>query len=113
MAGGIAVLAVFVRWERTAAAPMVPPALLRTPGFGRASAVYLLAYLAFAGFIYYVTLFFQNIQEWSALHTGLSWLLFCIPYFVVARPESGSRDGCRWPGRWGRAVSSPPPACSG
>jgi len=85
VAGGIAVLAVFVAWERRAAAPMVPPALLRTRGFGRACAVYLLAYLAFSGFIYYVTLFFQNIEGWSALRTGLSWLLFCIPYFVVAQ----------------------------
>ena len=85
VAGGIAVLAVFVAWERMAAAPMVPPALLRTPGFGWASAVYLLAYLAFSGFIYYVTLFFQNIEQWSALRTGLSWLFFCIPYFIVAQ----------------------------
>ena len=85
VAGGVAVLAVFTAWERRAAAPMVPPALLRTPGFGRACAVYLLAYLAFSGFIYYVTLFFQNVQQWSALRTGLSWLFFCIPYFVVAR----------------------------
>jgi MFS transporter, DHA2 family, methylenomycin A resistance protein len=85
VAGGIAVLAVFVAWERRTAAPMVPPALLRIPGFGRACVVYLLAYLAFSGFIYYVTLFFQNIQQWSPLRTGLSWLFFCIPYFVVAQ----------------------------
>jgi hypothetical protein len=64
---------------------MVPPSLLRTPSFGRACAVYLLAYLAFSGFIYYVTLFFQNIEGWSALRTGLSWLFFCIPYFLVAQ----------------------------
>jgi MFS transporter, DHA2 family, methylenomycin A resistance protein len=85
VAGGIAVLAVFVAWERRTAAPMVSPALLRTPGFGWACAVYLLAYLAFSGFIYYVTLFFQNIQEWSPLRTGLSWLFFCVPYFIVAQ----------------------------
>jgi hypothetical protein len=24
----------------------------------------------------------------SALHTGLSWLLFCIPYFAAARTEA-------------------------
>jgi hypothetical protein len=47
--------------------------------------VYLLAYLAFSGFIYYVTLFFQNADGWSALRTGLSWLFFCIPYFAVAQ----------------------------
>jgi len=85
VAGGIVILAVFVAWERRAAAPMVPPALLRTRGFGWACAVYLLAYLAFSGFIYYVTLFFQNIEQWSALRTGLSWLFFCLPYFVVAQ----------------------------
>jgi MFS transporter, DHA2 family, methylenomycin A resistance protein len=45
---------------------------LRTRGFGWACAVYLLAYLAFSGFIYYVTLFFQNIEQCSALRTGLS-----------------------------------------
>jgi MFS transporter, DHA2 family, methylenomycin A resistance protein len=85
VAGGVAVLAVFVVWERRAEAPMVPAVLLRTASFDRACAVYLLAYLAFSGFIYYVTLFFQNIEEWSALRTGLSWLLFCLPYFVVAQ----------------------------
>ena len=82
---GVAVLVVFFVWERRAAFPMVPPALLRTRSFGRACAVYLLAYLAFSGFIYYVTLFFQNADGWSALRTGLSWLFFCIPYFAVAQ----------------------------
>jgi Na+/melibiose symporter-like transporter len=64
---------------------MAPPALLRTRSFASACGVYLVAYLAFSGFIYYVTLYFQNVQRWSALHTGLSWLLFCIPYFVIAQ----------------------------
>jgi MFS transporter, DHA2 family, methylenomycin A resistance protein len=82
---GAAVLVIFFGWERRAAFPMVPPALLRTPSFGRACAVYLLAYLAFSGFIYYVTLFFQNADGWSALRTGLSWLFFCVPYFAVAQ----------------------------
>ena len=85
VAAGVAVLVIFFVWEHRAAFPMVPPALLRTRSFGRACAVYLLAYLAFSGFIYYVTLFFQNVDEWSALRTGLSWLFFCIPYFAVAQ----------------------------
>ncbi len=93
VAAGAAILAVFVVWERRAAYPMVPAALLRTPGYGRACAVYLLAYLAFSGFIYYVTLFFQNIDGWSALRTGLSWLFFCVPYFFVA--QLGKRIGQR------------------
>jgi predicted MFS family arabinose efflux permease len=89
IAAGVAVLVAFVRRERTAAWPMVPPALLRTPSFTSACAVYLLAYLAFSGFIYYVTLHFQNVAGWSPLRTGLSWLFFCIPYFAVA--QQGAR----------------------
>jgi MFS transporter, DHA2 family, methylenomycin A resistance protein len=92
---GIAVLVVFSVWERRVASPMVPPELLQTASFGRACVVYLLAYLGFSGFIYYVTLFFQNIEGWSALRTGLSWLFFCIPYFVVA--QFGERIGRRIP----------------
>ena len=93
VAAGVVVLVVFFLWERRVAYPMVPQALLRTKGFSRASAVYLLAYLAFSGFIYYVTLFFQNVEGWSALRTGLSWLFFCVPYFFVA--QLGRRIGRR------------------
>jgi MFS transporter, DHA2 family, methylenomycin A resistance protein len=82
---GAAVVIIFFMRERGTAFPMVPLALLRTRSFRWACAVYLLAYLAFSGFIYYVTLFFQNVDGWSALRTGLSWLLFCVPYFVVAQ----------------------------
>jgi MFS transporter, DHA2 family, methylenomycin A resistance protein len=85
IAAGVAVLAAFAAWERRTGSPMAPPALLRTRSFATACGVYLLAYLAFSGFIYYVTLYFQNAAGWSALHTGLSWLLFCIPYFAVAQ----------------------------
>jgi len=85
IAVGAAILVIFFVWEQRAASPMVPPALLRTASFSRACAVYLLAYLAFSGFIYYVTLFFQNVDGWSALRTGLSWLFFCLPYFAVAQ----------------------------
>jgi len=85
IAAGAVVLVTFAALERKTASPMAPPALLRTRSFAAACGVYLLAYLAFSGFIYYVTLYFQNVQRWSALHTGLSWLLFCIPYFAVAQ----------------------------
>jgi DHA2 family methylenomycin A resistance protein-like MFS transporter len=98
VAAGVLTLAAFFARERKAAYPMVPPALLRTPGFGRACAVYLLAYLAFSGFIYYVTLFFQNIEGWSALRTGLSWLFFCVPYFFVA--QLAKQAGRRLPAAW-------------
>jgi DHA2 family methylenomycin A resistance protein-like MFS transporter len=92
---GATILVIFFWWEHRAASPMIPSALLRTAGFSRACAVYLLAYLAFSGFIYYVTLFFQNVDGWSALRTGLSWLFFCLPYFAVA--QLGGRIQRRMP----------------
>jgi MFS transporter, DHA2 family, methylenomycin A resistance protein len=104
VAAGVALLIVFFWWEHKTAFPMVPPALLRTRSFGRACAVYLLAYLGFAGFIYYVTLFFQNVDGWSALRTGLSWLLFCVPYFVVAQLS-------RWVERWLSVASAVGSGC--
>ena len=104
VAAGVVVLVVFFLWERRAAYPMVPRALLRTPGFSRASAVYLLAYLAFSGFIYYVTLFFQNVEGWSALRTGLSWLFFCVPYFFIAQLG-------KWIGRWLSTASAVGSGC--
>src|SRR5215469_1427696 len=85
VAAGVAALAVFWAWERRATAPMIPRALMQARSFGVASVVYLLAYMAFSGFIYYVTLFFQNVDGWSPLRTGVSWLFFCIPYVAVAR----------------------------
>src|SRR5215469_11695457 len=85
VAAGVAALVTFWAWERRATAPMIPSALIQARGFGVASGVYLLAYMAFSGFIYYVTLFFQNVDGWSPLRTGVSWLFFCIPYFAVAR----------------------------
>jgi MFS transporter, DHA2 family, methylenomycin A resistance protein len=85
VAVGAAILVMFFVWEHRTASPMVPPTLLRTASFGRACAVYLLAYLGFSGFIYYVTLFFQNVDGWSPVQTGLSWLLFCLPYFAIAQ----------------------------
>jgi hypothetical protein len=111
VAAGVAVLVVFFVWEHRAAFPMVPPALLRTSSFGRASAVYLLAYLAFSGFIYYVTLFFQNVDGWSALRTGLSWLSSASRTLPWPSSASGSSGGCRWHRPSGGGASSPPRVC--
>src|SRR5580698_8164899 len=62
---GLVLVVLFFRRERRREFPMVPVALLRNRRFGLASGVYLVAYLAFAGFIYYATLFFQSVDGWS------------------------------------------------
>jgi len=85
LAAGTALLVSFVLWERRASHPMIPPALLRARSFVSASGVYLISYTAFSGVLFYVTLLYQDIDGWSALRTGLSWLFMNTPFLVMAQ----------------------------
>lgn len=82
---GVALLAAFAAWEHRAAHPMAPPSLLRIHGFAPAAVVYLAAYAAFGGILFFSTLLYQNIAGWSVLHTGLSWLFMNVPFLTVAQ----------------------------
>lgn len=82
---GAALLVCFALWERCTAHPMIPPALLGARSFVSASGVYLISYAAFAGFMFYVTLLYQDINGWSALRTGLSWLFMNAPFLLMAQ----------------------------
>jgi EmrB/QacA subfamily drug resistance transporter len=82
---GVLVLAAFVQWQRRASEPLVPRAVRGNPAFISACAIYFTSYVAFSGTLYYVTLMFQNLLGWSALHTGLSWLLMNAPFLIAAQ----------------------------
>jgi MFS transporter len=41
-------------------------------------------YLALASTFFYVTLFFQNVEGWSALEVGLSWLIMNTPFLIAS-----------------------------
>lgn len=82
---GATSIAAFLHWQGRAANPLIPPALRRAPTFLGACGAYFASYTAFSGTLYYVTLLFQNLERWSALETGLSWLLMNLPFLVVAR----------------------------
>jgi MFS transporter, DHA2 family, methylenomycin A resistance protein len=85
LALGAVLLIGFAAWEEHAPSPMVPPRLLRTRSFASGCGVYLLTYLAWEGVMFYVTLLYQNLDGWSALHTGLSWLAMNVPFLVMAQ----------------------------
>ena len=85
IAAGVAFLVGFAWWERRAPHPMAPPALLRARSFVSASAIYLLSYLGMSGALFYVTLLFQNVNGWSVLRTGLSWLFMNGPFLLMAQ----------------------------
>jgi len=40
--------------------------------------------LAQASTVFYVTLFFQNVEGWSALDVGLSWLIMNTPFLITS-----------------------------
>lgn len=82
---GALTLAAFVQWQRRAGEPLVPRTVRGNPTFISACAIYFLSYLAFSGTLYYVTLMFQNLLGWSALRTGLSWLLMNVPFLLAAQ----------------------------
>jgi len=95
IAVGVALLGGFLAWERRCPHPMIPPALLRARSFVSACAVYLISYTAFSGVLFYVTLLYQDVDGWSPLRTGLSWLLLNAPFLVAA--QLAGRLGRRFP----------------
>lgn len=82
---GMLLLVAFAQRQRRGSAPLVPTAVRGNPAFRTACAIYFLSYLAFSGTLYYVTFLFQNLHGWSALHTGLSWLLMNLPFLTAAQ----------------------------
>jgi hypothetical protein len=82
---GTALLAGFFLWERHSPDAMIPPALLRARSFAAASGCYLIVYTAFSGVLFYVTLLYQDVNGWSALDTGLSWLAMNMPFLFMAQ----------------------------
>jgi EmrB/QacA subfamily drug resistance transporter len=85
LAVGAILLGAFALWERAARSPMIPSSLLGARSFATGCAVYLLVYLALAGVMFYVSLLYQNVEGWSALRTGLSWLAMNIPFLCMAQ----------------------------
>jgi MFS transporter, DHA2 family, methylenomycin A resistance protein len=85
LAIGAALGVCFALWERRCPHPMIPPALLGARSFVSASAVYLIGYTAFSSVLFYVTLLYQDVIGWSALRTGLSWLLLNAPFLAMAQ----------------------------
>jgi len=68
----IALLA-FVAIESRSESPMLPLRFFRVPTFSAATAIGLLVNVAFYGLIFVLSLFFQELQGFSALRTGLAF----------------------------------------
>jgi MFS transporter, DHA2 family, methylenomycin A resistance protein len=97
LAAGLVLLASFVWWEHRAPVPMIPPAVVKLRSFTTSCGIYLLSYAGLTGVYFYLTLLYQDVDGWTALRTGLSWLFMNIPFLVVAR--SAGRLSRRLPAR--------------
>ncbi len=85
LAAGLVLLAWFVWWEHRAPFPMIPSQVVKLRSFTTSCGVYLLSYAALTAVYFYLTLLYQDVDGWTALRTGLSWLFMNVPFLVMAR----------------------------
>jgi EmrB/QacA subfamily drug resistance transporter len=74
LAAGAALLAAFAAAEARTAQPMLDIALFRNPRFSAASALVAIAFFALNGFIFLITQYFQVVQRFGPLSTGVRML---------------------------------------
>ena len=84
LGAAVVLLVAFVLYEGRHPQPMLPLGFFRRRAFSSANAAYFLLYAGLATTLFFVSLFFQNIQGFSALETGVSWLIMNVPFLLVA-----------------------------
>jgi EmrB/QacA subfamily drug resistance transporter len=84
LAGGVALLAAFVAWERRAADPMVPMHLFRNRTFSITNGVSFFMYFGTFGSIFLLTQVLQNIMGYSPFQAGLRMLFWTGASMIVA-----------------------------
>jgi EmrB/QacA subfamily drug resistance transporter len=86
--GGALLAALFLRWERRAAHPMVPLGLFGNRTFAGANAVSFFMYGGLFGALFLMSQFFQSCLGYSALDTGVRLLPWSLPPMFIA-PVAG------------------------
>jgi EmrB/QacA subfamily drug resistance transporter len=81
---GVALLAVFVVWERRHTHPVLDVTLFANPRFSGASAAIATAFFGLFGFIFLVTQYFQAVRGYSTLDAGLRTLPFALVIGALA-----------------------------
>jgi EmrB/QacA subfamily drug resistance transporter len=94
---GVALIAVFVVWERRVEHPLLDVGLFRNARFTAASASVTAAFFALFGFIFLITQYLQLVQGFTPLEAGIRTLPFAIatgatsPLAIVAMHRWGSK----------------------
>ena len=91
LAVGLALIALFVVRELRTAEPMLPLPFFRVAAFTASNLVVAGVAFALTGAFYFMTLFFQNVQTYSAIDAGIRTLPATVMIVVVA-PLAGRLD---------------------
>ncbi len=81
---GLLFAALFVHRQRTAASPMISPALFRGPGFAPAVVLNMISAFGMLGSAFFTTQYLQSVLDKSALEAALWGLLPSVPIGLVA-----------------------------
>ena len=92
---GLALLAAFIWWEAHTGAPMMPPALFRSPAFSAANLLTALLYFAISGTFFLLPFTLVQGYGYSATLTGAVFLPFALIMGVLSSWAGGLID------RWG------------
>ncbi|MET9392559.1 MFS transporter [Streptomyces sp. NPDC006624] len=84
VSAGMLFAALFVHRQRTAASPLISPALFRRPGFGPAMALNLVAAFGMMGSAYFTTQYLQSVLDKGPLEAALWSLLPSAPIGLAA-----------------------------
>ena len=80
----VVLLAGFLWWESRSDQPMVPLGFFRRRAFSSSSLVVTLVGFGLFGVIYFITLYFQNVKDYSPLQAGVRSLPMTMMLMVVA-----------------------------
>jgi len=86
---GLALVALFVVWEMRAPAPMLPMRFFRSAAFSLANLASFLMFLGMFGSIFLLSQFFQTVQGYSPLGSGLRILPWTLAPMFIA-PVAGA-----------------------
>jgi predicted MFS family arabinose efflux permease len=74
LAGACALLAAFALNELRSRNPLFPFSILRIPGLAAADATQMIAIAGFYSMFFFITLYMQNVLDYSPIKAGSSWL---------------------------------------
>lgn len=105
---GLALFALFLAWEDSAKAPMMPPRLFARRQIAGVNALTLLLYFALAGAIFFLPSTLIQADGWSAAEAGSIFLAFTAILAVLSRHGGviADRFGVRMPLTIGPAIAA-------